>query len=241
VGFSYAVDKDSAGNFLFTMKYDKIQVHTKTEDTETDLDADNATLTLDPVEKMLGILKTANIVAIVTPAGEIKTVTGYKELTARIMENFGNADAYTKITAQAQWEQFVQKGVIQKGMDQLFKIFPDSAVHVGDKWKTGSSESEELGLKAKSFFTLKEINNGIARITASGDIASDSSTVNVMGQMVNASLKGRQQGGYEMDTKSGMLTKSSISAKVKGTIQMMGREIPVNIETSVTINGKQIK
>ena len=58
------------------MKYDKIHLYTKKGDTETDLDADNAGLTADPTEKMLGILKSANILATVGPMGAVKSASG---------------------------------------------------------------------------------------------------------------------------------------------------------------------
>jgi hypothetical protein len=169
VGVSYAVSKDSLGNFLINMQYDKIKIYSKTADTETEMDADNAALTSNPVEKMLGILKTANITATVNPVGEVKAVTGYKELTAKVMEKLSATDVYARTSAQAQWEQFVEKGVVKNNLDQLFKIFPDSAVHIGDKWKLDTKQNEELGLTAKSSFLLKEINNDVAVITSAGE------------------------------------------------------------------------
>jgi hypothetical protein len=36
-----------------------------------------------------------------------------------------------------------------------------------------------------------------------------------------------------MDTKTGMLVKATITAKIGGNIQILAREIPVVIETSV--------
>jgi len=44
-----------------------------------------------------------------------------------------------------------------------------------------------------------------------------------------------------METATGMLLKSRITAHVQGTIQMLGREIPVNIQSKVTVDGKRLK
>ena len=240
VGVSYAVSKDSLGNFLINMQYDKIKIYSKTADTETEMDADNAALTSNPVEKMLGILKTASITATVSPAGEVKSVTGYKELTAKVLEKLAATDTYARTTAQTQWEQFVEKGFVKTNLDQLFKIFPDSAVHIGDKWKLNIEQSAELGLMAKSSFLLKEINNDVAVIISTGEIKSDSTPANLMGQVVTANLKGRQEGEYEMNIRTGMLIKSNITATVEGTIQMMGREIPVKVKSAINMNGKKL-
>jgi len=32
-------------------------------------------------------------------------------------------------------DKAIGEGIVKKNVDQLFKMFPDSAVHVGDKWK----------------------------------------------------------------------------------------------------------
>ena len=55
VGLSYDFGKDSAGNYVLHMHYDKIHIYSKSGDKETELDAANAAATLDPTEKMLGL------------------------------------------------------------------------------------------------------------------------------------------------------------------------------------------
>jgi hypothetical protein len=54
---TYNIQKDSAGNYLLRLHYDKIHLYSKTGDNETELDAANASATMNPIEKMLGVLK----------------------------------------------------------------------------------------------------------------------------------------------------------------------------------------
>src|SRR5450432_4210740 len=62
---NYSINKDTTGNFQVGIKYKKIRIYTKNNDVETDIDADNAEASSDPVEKMLGALKQAKITAII--------------------------------------------------------------------------------------------------------------------------------------------------------------------------------
>jgi hypothetical protein len=45
-------------------------------------------------------------------------------------------------------------------MEQVFHIFPDSAVHVGDRWKLSYTEHESINLVNASSYQLKEITDG---------------------------------------------------------------------------------
>lgn len=240
IGVTYAIDTIGSSAFFMTMRYDKIKVYSKTAEVENDMDADNAAFTTNPAEKMLGILKTANIIAEVSTAGAVKSVTGYKELTAKLMDNLGTTDLYTRSQVQKQWDQFVEKGFVKNNLDQLFKIFPDSAVHIGDKWKLDLQQSQELGLIAKTSFQLKEIADGVAKIVATGDIRSENKSTNLMGQVVTANLTGTQEGEYKISISTGMLISSRVNATVEGRIQMMGRDIPVQVSSSIVMNGRSI-
>jgi hypothetical protein len=121
VGVIYSINRDSAGDFKIELRYDKLKIFTKSGDSETEMDAANAALTINPVEKMLGILKQAVITADVNRAGTLKSITGYDELTAKIMAQLGSSDVYTRETARKQWEQSVGKGMVRNNLDQLFK------------------------------------------------------------------------------------------------------------------------
>jgi hypothetical protein len=242
VGVAYDITKDSSGNFLLNMIYDKMHLYTKSGDVETDMDADNSAFSMNPIEKMLGVLKNAKMTATVSPIGKIIFVTGYKELGDKIIEGFSNADINQKQIARSQWEQVIGEKLIKNNLDQLFKIFPDSAVHIGAKWKLNSKQGGDFSMNATTFYSLKAINSDITVIKSEGEIVSDSTANTLLGyNNVSTNLRGSQQGEYDMETKTGMLINCKITARVEGTIQVLGREIPVVIKTSVKMNGKKVK
>jgi hypothetical protein len=237
VELKYAVAEDSSGNYVFTTTYDKIKIYTKNGDKETEMNSDNAMVTIDPVERMLGILKSAKIIASLNAKGEIVNVSGYKELGDQLMNSFATDDHYGKEMARHQWEKTIGNGIVKNTMDQLFKVFPDSAIHIGDTWKIDSRQEGELPMITKSIYTLKAINDDVAVIAAEGIINSDG-TNTVMGyNNATASLKGNQTAEFEIETKTGMLINGSIKMTVNGKLFVMGREVPIEIESSVKMKG----
>jgi hypothetical protein len=243
IGANYKAGKDSSGNFIFSVAYDKIQIHTKTGDKESDADAANAAASIDPVEKMLGILKDAVIVTTVKPNGEIVNITGYKEISDKIMASFSSRDEMSGNLIKTQLDKLVEDRLIKNNLNQFFKIFPDSVVHLNDSWRQTSKQEGELNLTIKSLYTLKAINSDIAIIQSEGTITSDGNTISSMGFAggIMSELKGKQEAEFEMEAKTGMLIGCKIRANIEGTIRIMGREVPVKITNTVKMNGRKMK
>lgn len=231
---TYAVEKDSADHFLISITYDKIHIRTKTGDQESDLNSENPDDPGDPMQRMLRSLKDATIVATLNRDGAIKTVTGYADVASNILGSTNAISLPDKQRLQQQWRTMIEQSMIKKNMDQLFRIFPDSAVHIGDSWKIESRDSANLSFLVKSIYSLHAIKDGIAEIECQGEISSDS-TAALQGMAATAELKGQQQGSYSVDTKSGMLIECKVSANIEGSVQVVGRDIPVSISTEVTI------
>ncbi|HSU28163.1 MAG TPA: DUF6263 family protein [Chitinophagaceae bacterium] len=240
-GITYTISKDSSGNLVLKMVFDKIHVYSKSGDKEKDIDADRSAFSTDPQEKMLGALKGTTLETIMNASGETSSISGFKELGDKIMAGYSNADIGMKNILQARLEQLVGDRMIKNSITQLFKIFPDSAVHTGDKWKINADQAGEFNLHIRSFFQLKEVHDDISVIASQGDISSDSTMINVEGLgQVLSNLHGKQEGEYKMETKTGMLLEARITAKVEGNIQFMGRQMPVIMKVSVKIDGKKM-
>jgi Family of unknown function (DUF6263) len=232
----YLINKDSAGNFLFNINYNKIHLYTKAGDSEADEDADNASNSLDGIERSLGLLKNAPLEATVSRTGEVISVRGYKELGAKLISGIADADANTRAVTQAKWDKIIGDGVIKKNMKDLFAFFPDSAVRVGDKWKIASKQKSEISFDILTTYRLKEIDDGVAVLIVDADMTSEPGTTDYLGTEVTSDLKGSQEGEYRIDIKTGMLQRGEIKSKVSGQLQAMGKEIPIKIATKISIN-----
>lgn len=80
-------------------------------------------------------------------------------------------------------------------------------------------------------FALTDIHDGTAFIESDGAITSDS-LASFMGSNVTTDLRGQQKGEFRIDIKTGMLVSAKVMLTVKGTLLVMGREIPLTIESS---------
>lgn len=238
---TYTVGKDSSGDFLLDIVYNKIHLYSKNGDAEEEQDADKATESTDPVEKALGILKGASLQAVVSAGGQIKSIQGDQAIKDKLLAEFSPGDTYAKTIASQQWDRQVKEGLLKNNMEQLFNIFPDSAVHVGDRWKLSSTQNEQIKLVNRSSSQLKEIVDGTAVIRSVGEISSDSSSGSLNGTPYTADLKGKEEGDAAMETTTGMLLSSSSESQIIGTISSMGRDVPVTISISSKLEGHRVK
>ena len=241
VTITYAVEKDSADHFLISIIYDKIHIRTKTGDQESDLNSENSDDPGDPMQRMLRSLKDATIVATLNHDGAVKTVTGYADVACNILGSTNAISLPDKQRLQQQWRTMVEHAMIKKNIDQLFRIFPDSAVHIGDRWKIETRDSANFSFLVKNIYSLHAIKDGVADIECQGEISSDSTAAALQGMAPTAELKGQQQGSYSVDTKSCMLIECKVSANIEGSVQVIGRDIPISISTEVTITGRKTR
>lgn len=240
IGMRYAIDQDSTGDMKLQVTFDKIQLYTKNQDKESYFDTDNTGTSLDPVQKMVEVLKSATIISTYSLAGERKSTVVFEEIGHKIMADFAPDDTYGRQMAQSQWDKMMKNGFIGNHMDQLFNMFPDSAVRIGEKWKLNTKEEGEFDMNLKTTYRLKSITGGVALIESESEMESDPGANPTPGFQPSAELKGEQKGRYEMDAKTGMLISSKVTSNLDGTMQVMGREIPVTIEMTQNMKGRRI-
>jgi hypothetical protein len=131
----------------------------------------------------------------------------------------------------------VEENLVKKNMNQLFELFPDSAVHVGDKWKIRTNQKDDVAFKVNNIFTFTSIDDGIAYLDSHGKISADSSSANLMGYTVNSTINGEQKGEYELNVKAGMPQQIKVSLDIDGVIQVNGRDIPFTLASTVKMKG----
>jgi hypothetical protein len=144
-------------------------------------------------------------------------------------------------TAEKQFDQRIKDGLIKKNMEQFLNIFPDSAVHIGDRWKISSTQLDQLKLHIITSYQLTEIRDNVAVITSHGEVAGDNSTGNMNGYDYTADLKGQQEGKFEIEMATGMLLNGNMTSDIEGQMSMMGRQVPVNLHTSLKMEGRKLK
>ncbi len=241
LGITYTISRDTTGNFLFRSIYEKLHINTRNSEVETDLDALNGPFSLDPTERMLGLLKDAVITATINSSGEVISMTGVNELGDKVMSAFSNMNEEDKKAAREQWDSNIANGIIKKNFDQLFNFFPDSVVHLGDEWRLTSREEGDLKYNITGFYKLKDINSDIAIIESSGKITSSGNPNNSNDlELPIVNLQGEQSSEFELETRTGMVINCRIKAEMEGVITVMGKEVPVKVSISVKVKGERM-
>jgi hypothetical protein len=177
----------------------------------------------------------------VSTAGQIKSIQGDVAIKDKLLAGFSPGDTYAKSIASQQWDRQVKEGLLKNNMEQMFHVFPDSAVHVGDRWKLSSAQHEQIDLINKTSSQLKEIVDGTAVIHSEGEITSDNAAGTLNGTPYAADLKGKEESDAAMETTTGMLLSSTSESEITGTISSMGRDIPVTITISTKLEGHRVK
>jgi len=239
IGVNYRISRDSS-DIILQMNYDNIHIYTKNGDVVTELDAGDAPGSPDAGSQLLSGLKAASIVARVSPGGTIRSVTGYQQVINKVLEtNYGQeAD---KAKTRLMWQQLVEQGIVKKNMDQLIRTFPDSALHVGDRWKINSTEKEDIPFDLENVYQLVSIDDGIATIRSEGQVTGDSTASMLIGYSVKSDLKGTEEGSYKIDIRTGMPVSAEITAKIEGSVLLAGRDAEIKMETEAKLSGKVVK
>jgi hypothetical protein len=232
IGLIYEVLRDSANNPLIRVTYSKLYiVLQKTDEDDQVIDAGNAATSNDDVEKLLNTIKGSSITLTLNSKGDIVKVAGSKEIADKIMASMKMDDLKTKQLAQNLINKLTGEGFIQNNLKEGFKLFPDTAVYVGDSWNRTGTQNAEISFEAASKYTLVSLSNNIATINIEGTISSlKNATTKVMGQDVQTNLKGGQTSKFTTDIKTGMLLYGRTNTSIKGTIQVAGREVPIKIK-----------
>ncbi|HEX3025335.1 MAG TPA: DUF6263 family protein [Chitinophagaceae bacterium] len=241
VGLIYSVSKDSAGNFLLTVTYDSLHVYSKNNDTEIDVDAANAAGSADPVEKLLGSIKGAALFVSMDKKGNIIGTKGYKELADKVLLSITATDDYTRKMMQNTLSKFIGEDFVKNNVTQMVNLFPDSAVYVGDSWTKSGNPSADIKIDMLTRYTLVALNNNIAEINAVSDIknAADKPT-EIMGYNIAVDLKGKDESNFTTDINTGITLKANSNTSIKGTVQMLGRDVPITITTKKEIKTRKL-
>jgi hypothetical protein len=240
IGLTYEISKDSTGNHKLKLVYDKFHIKLKDLNGEQEINAANGANSYNPIGKILNNLVGSAVTVTLSPKGDVLSVSGTQEISAKILTGVNAEDPNVRKNIQEQISKLAGESFIKNTLQQGFTIGPDTAVQVGDSWQSKTSQEGEIKFDAVSTYTLKSVKNGMARINEESTITNPGTTSTVMGYEAMSNMKGKQEGYVETDMKTGMLLQSESTTSIKGTMQIMGREVPVDITFSKKMKGRKI-
>ncbi|HEY4289737.1 MAG TPA: DUF6263 family protein [Puia sp.] len=242
LGLIYEVLSSNADSFRLRITYDRLHIRLKSGELEKDVTARKAgDAQGDPIEGLLGNILGSQLIVTLDSKGNVVRIEGGKELSDKI---FGAIDAPgvdTRQIIRQQMEKLVGEKFVRNTLQEAFKLFPDTAIYVGDNWVRKGQESEDVKIASNQTYTFASIKGNVARVEEVSDFTKeDDGNISIMGHDVPTDIDGEQKGYYEMDMTSGMLMNGESDLSLKGTLHVLGMEVPVKIKTGKKISGKRI-
>ncbi len=242
IGIIYNTAKDSAGNILLKLTYDKFHVVLKDKDGEEQvMDAANADVSENLMDKLLKNIKGNSLEITINNKGEILKITGTKEINDKLMQQLSTFDVNEKKQIASQLSQLTGDEFIKNNFQPNFKLFPDTVIYKGESWQRKNVQSGDLPFEADTKYTLNDIDNNIAEISSESKIKNTAdSHSNLLGTEAQINITGKQTGIFKSDLHTGMLLKAKTNTQIEGTITVINHEVPVTVEIKKEISTRKM-
>lgn len=232
--FDHRFSKDTSGMLKLQTSYRRIEISENQNGAKESLVVSENSSPDDQESKIWQIFLKSEPYVVWNTKGEVIKTGGLENLADSIFSNM-NVDASTKFALRKKWQDAVTE--MQQSLSQ--NLFPgfvkDSILTKGSAWTVKVKDKAlEIPVELETIFRLDSWNDTYANISSSASIDID----NVISSQVagaKVQLKGEQKGEYKIDLSTGLVSVSIIKTNAKGSVQMLGKTIPVSIENEVRV------
>jgi hypothetical protein len=185
----------------------------------------------DMIGKSYGAMVGETVTLVVTPSGEIKSVTGMEELIKKMTA------AVPQNANMPGMSSFMTEDTLRTLLEQNFPAMPNRGVKAGETWQHNKKVKTAMGLAETAMtFAFKgvETRDGrqLASLTVNGTskVTTDAAAATAMGMQMTLGA-GTSQGELTIDTKAGRLYRSSVQSTQPMSMSMTGPDgSPMNID-----------
>jgi hypothetical protein len=228
MNIAYSFSKDTLSDFLVKMLYNKFKLSFKLMDAEKQLDASTASSSIEPSERMFAAFDHASLNAVADTVGNIKMINGFQTIKDKMAQYAGD-DKEANQMLNGSIQQYVNESFFKQTLEQNFKFVTTRPLKVGDTISQSTPVNAGFNFNMSVIYTLTSIEDNIAGIRATANIDMKDEPLVIEGTNVIASMKGSQTGTIKINFRTGLLQKSNSDLKIKGTLQIMGREVPFKL------------
>lgn len=199
--------------------YKSIHMNMQVMGMEIDIDSDKPVsdngekdITKNPLgmmNKVVGGLVGKKFVIKVDEEGKVLEVNGFEKIISDMVDSMG-VDATTKAQALASMKDQFSDQNIKDQFAQVFTIFPNKEVKVGDSWEKSYATGGKMAAKYTTTYTVKGIEGDHVSLTTKTKITSASAT---------QEMDGLQTGNVIVDSKTGLMINAEYDQDIKVTTQ----------------------
>lgn len=232
---------DSAGKQNVKITYDSIYSKMKNGNQEKEINSGNAAYSINPAEKMLGLLKGSSIVVSLNSNGEVVSVSGYQEITDKLLSEAQINDLSQRKQITEQFNNLLGENFVKSNIGLSQALLPDSTVHIGESWTKNENDNNELHIPITTTYTLTDVTNNVATIKSTAEIK-NANGVNILGTGAQfTEIQGSIKSTFQKDLATGLLKGLTSQIKIKGDMQIMAMTVPAEIIVKREIQSRKIK
>jgi pentatricopeptide repeat protein len=233
---------DDGGDATVEVTYHSIAVEMEGPMGKVEYDSTNPTETETPMVKGFAALAGQSYTMVISTMGEVKKVEGMKEIMDRMIESLDLPEEQRKEAIRGQFENMFGDQAAVEMMGQMFVMFPDRPVGVGDAWSKTITMTKGMPMTVEHDWTLKERKDGIAVLADESVIKSnpDAGPMDMGPMKITMDIAGEQSGTVELDESTGwivggrMTYRVSGEQKIEGPAEETSQSIPLSMEATIT-------
>lgn len=218
--YSVEVDEEKDGVKKLTGMYKSFKLYMKMAGLEMDIDSekpaeptDQAELKQNPMGMMSRIfsaIKGKSFSMQVDEEGKVLSVSGFDQIINGMVDSTG-ADENAKLQIRASLRDQFNEQAVKDQFAQIFTIFPNKKVKVGDNWEKHLQTGGKVPAKFLTVYTVKQIEGDHVTLNAKSNISSTGGEMQITGD---------QTGTLLVDSKTGLVLNAefdqSMDTKVQG-------------------------
>ncbi|MEM9051036.1 MAG: DUF6263 family protein [Bacteroidota bacterium] len=196
--------------------------------------------TVDDLSRVFAMLANKSFEVVMNNQGVVQEVNGLEEMTAEAIKKAPPGPGMAQII-----ESSIGIDGFTKNLEMSTDIYPDKKVKVGDSWTKEQFVSAGLPIISKATYTLKSIDNGVAKIEVNGTFTTDpeNSTSEIQGMQATNYFEGTRKGSISVDLASGWVNSGEMNDDIVGSMTFApnaqmpdGMTIPVEVKNNIKIS-----
>ncbi len=204
-----------------TTAYKSMRMNMKVGGMTIDIDSDKpapdngeADITKNPLgmmNKVIGGIIGKKFIIKVNEEGKVLEVTGFEKIVTDMIDSM-NLDDNMKVQVTASFKDQFSEQNIKDQFAQVFTIFPNKEIKVGDSWEKTYSTGGKMAAKYNTTYTVKEIDGSHVSMTTKTKIGSNGD---------DEDISGTQSGNILVDSKTGLMINGEFDQEIEVKTQGM--------------------
>jgi len=170
---------------------------------------------LGMMDRVFAGIKGKEFIMKIDEEGKVLAVNGFEQIINGMIDSLGLGDDIKMQMRASLKDQFNEQSVKDQ-FAQVFGIFPNKEVKVGDSWEKSQQMGGRMPAKYTTKYAVKEIDGDHVTLTAQTNIGSANSEMEI---------KGAQNGSLLVDSKTGLVINAEFTQDIETKTQ--GMEIAI--------------